>query len=80
MGSLPQPLSITLRGITNDATDCGVDVWRTVTFPLLRQITGLDDFELKVGTACPGSRSISTDCLQYTVYIWRKCVGGGGLA
>lgn len=43
-----QPLSITLRGITNDAADCGADVWRTVTFPLLRQLTGLDEFELKV--------------------------------
>lgn len=37
------------RGITNDNVDCGVDVWRTVTFPLLRQLTGTEDgFELKV--------------------------------
>lgn len=37
------------RGITNDNTDCSVDVWRTVTFPLLRQLTGVEDgFELKV--------------------------------
>ncbi|GAB4814679.1 hypothetical protein N2152v2_001725 [Parachlorella kessleri] len=43
-----KPLSITLRGMTNDGTDCGVDVWRTVTFPLLRQLTELDDFELKI--------------------------------
>ena len=45
-----KPLTITLRGITNDSTDCGVDVWRTTTFPLMRQLTGADDgFELKVG-------------------------------
>ncbi len=45
-----KPLTITLRGVTNDNTDCGVDVWRTVTFPLLRQLTGVEDgFELKVG-------------------------------
>ena len=31
----PQPLSITLRGITNDSGDPGVDVFRTVTLPLL---------------------------------------------
>ncbi|KAI7844417.1 hypothetical protein COHA_002011 [Chlorella ohadii] len=44
-----KPLTITLRGITNDNVDCGVDVWRTVTFPLLRQLTGVEDgFELKV--------------------------------
>ncbi|EFN59839.1 hypothetical protein CHLNCDRAFT_48441 [Chlorella variabilis] len=42
-----KPVAISLRGITNDATDCGVDVWRTVTLPLLRQLTGADDFELK---------------------------------
>jgi RNA 3'-terminal phosphate cyclase-like protein len=42
-------LAITLRGITNDAIDCGVDMWRTVTLPLLRQVTGADDgFELKI--------------------------------
>lgn len=39
-------------GITNDNTDCGVDVWRTVTLPLLRQLTGAEDgFELKVRPA-----------------------------
>ncbi|PSC69440.1 18S rRNA biogenesis RCL1, partial [Micractinium conductrix] len=44
-----KPLTITLRGITNDSTDCGVDVWRTVTLPLLRTLTGAEDgFELKV--------------------------------
>jgi RNA 3'-terminal phosphate cyclase-like protein len=43
-----RPLSITLRGITNEEVDCGVDVWRTVTLPLLRQLSGADDFELKV--------------------------------
>ena len=49
-----QPLSITLRGVTNDSADCGVDAWRTVTFPLLRTLTGRDDFELKVGGAWVG--------------------------
>ncbi len=53
----PLPFALTLnlclfcscRGITNDNVDCGVDVWRTVTFPLLRQLTGVEDgFELKV--------------------------------
>lgn len=44
-----KPLTMTLRGVTNDGTDCGVDVWRTVTFPLLRMLTGVEDgFELKV--------------------------------
>jgi len=44
-----RPLSISLRGITNDTTDPSVDVWRTVTLPLLRSISGIDDgFELKV--------------------------------
>lgn len=46
---LLQPLSITLRGITNALADPSVDVWRTVTLPLLRQATGLSDgFELKI--------------------------------
>ncbi|KAK9814342.1 hypothetical protein WJX72_004157 [[Myrmecia] bisecta] len=44
-----KPLSITLKGITNDDLDPSVDVWRTVTFPLLRQLTGQEEgFELKV--------------------------------
>ncbi|KAL3143392.1 hypothetical protein ABBQ38_002216 [Trebouxia sp. C0009 RCD-2024] len=44
-----KPLSITLRGITNAAADPSVDVWRTVTLPLLRQATGLSEgFELKI--------------------------------
>jgi RNA 3'-terminal phosphate cyclase len=36
-----QPLSITLTGITNDGTDPGIDIWRTVTFPLLRLVEAL---------------------------------------
>lgn len=53
-----KPLTITLRGVTNDNTDCGVDVWRTVTFPLLRQLTGAEDgFELKVGVGGVGGGS-----------------------
>lgn len=44
-----QPLAITLKGITNAPADPSVDVWRTVTLPLLRQATGLSDgFELKI--------------------------------
>lgn len=44
-----KPLAITLRGITNDGLDPGVDAWRTVTLPLLRHISGGEDgFELKV--------------------------------
>lgn len=47
-----KPLAAVLRGVTNDSTDCGVDVFRTVTFPLLRRLTGAEDgFELKVGAA-----------------------------
>ena len=44
-----RPLAITLRGITNDPLDPGVDTWRTVTLPLLRHLSGCDDgFELRV--------------------------------
>jgi RNA 3'-terminal phosphate cyclase len=38
-----QPLSITLRGITNDAVDSSIDTWRTVALPLLRKAGGLDE-------------------------------------
>lgn len=50
-----KPLSITLRGITNDSIDPGVDVWRTATLPLLRSLSGLEDgFELRVvHRGCP---------------------------
>jgi RNA 3'-terminal phosphate cyclase-like protein len=44
-----KPLHITLRGITNGGDDPGVDVWRTVTVPLLRAASGAaDGFELKI--------------------------------
>ena len=36
-----QPLSITLSGITSDSTDPGVDLWRSVTFPLIRRAPAL---------------------------------------
>ncbi len=61
VGVLLQPLSITLRGITNDALDPCVDVWRNVTFPLIRRVAGLDDADglqlkvlhpLKLGPTC----------------------------
>lgn len=38
-----QPLSICLRGITNNEDDLSVDVLRTVTWPLLRQLSGVED-------------------------------------
>ena len=49
-----QALSITLRGITNDSSDPGVDIWRTATFPLIRRLLALgdaDSLSLKV-TCC----------------------------
>ena len=56
-----QPLQITLRGITNDSTDPSVDIWRTVTFPLLRTMIGIenaDDLQLKViKRGCPPEAS-----------------------
>lgn len=46
---LLQPLSIIVRGVTNDHIDPGVDTFRTVTLPLLRKLCGIDDgMELKV--------------------------------
>ncbi|GBF93150.1 hypothetical protein Rsub_05881 [Raphidocelis subcapitata] len=44
-----KPLSITLRGVTNDSLDPSVDVFRTVTLPLLRRAAGIDDaLELRI--------------------------------
>jgi RNA 3'-terminal phosphate cyclase-like protein len=43
-----KPLEATLRGVTNDGVDPGVDAWRAATLPLLRAATGADGFELKV--------------------------------
>ncbi|KAL0039835.1 hypothetical protein WJX77_009421 [Trebouxia sp. C0004] len=61
-----KPLSITLRGITNAAADPSIDVWRTVTLPLLRQATGLSDgFELKVikrGAEPSGGGEVQLSC------------------
>jgi RNA 3'-terminal phosphate cyclase-like protein len=46
----PQPLSITLKGITNDGVDPGIDTFRTVTLPLVQRLAGLEaGLELKVG-------------------------------
>ena len=45
---LLQPLSITLRGITNDPGDPGIDVFRTVTLPLLKRLGVEDGLELRV--------------------------------
>lgn len=45
----PQPLSITLKGITNDGVDPGIDTFRTVTLPLVQRLAGLEGgLELKV--------------------------------
>lgn len=38
-----QPLSITLKGITNDSVDPSIDTWRTVALPLLRRAGGLEE-------------------------------------
>lgn len=37
-----QALAITLRGVTNSALDPSVDVWRSATLPLVRQLAGLE--------------------------------------
>jgi RNA 3'-terminal phosphate cyclase-like protein len=43
-----KPLGITLRGVTNDGTDPGVDVFRTVTLPLMKRLGIEEGLELKV--------------------------------
>eukprot|EP00823_Brevimastigomonas_motovehiculus_P005251 TRINITY_DN377_c1_g1_i1.p1 TRINITY_DN377_c1_g1~~TRINITY_DN377_c1_g1_i1.p1 ORF type:complete len:327 (-),score=61.02 TRINITY_DN377_c1_g1_i1:163-1143(-) len=43
-----KPLSITLKGITNDDLDNSVDILRTVSFPLLRRFGLDDDVDLKI--------------------------------
>lgn len=44
-----KPLSISLRGITNDNNDPSVDTFRTTTLPLLRQFgVPVEDLELKI--------------------------------
>ena len=61
-----QPLAITLKGITNAPADPSVDVWRTVTLPLLRQATGLSDgFELKIVKR--GAEPLVSPNLPYTL-------------
>lgn len=44
---MQQPLSITLRGVTNDSLDPGVDTFRTVTLPLLKRL-GVEDAGLEL--------------------------------
>eukprot|EP00878_Enallax_costatus_P027957 GHUV01030150.1.p1 GENE.GHUV01030150.1~~GHUV01030150.1.p1 ORF type:complete len:340 (+),score=113.22 GHUV01030150.1:498-1517(+) len=51
-----RPLSITLKGITNDHVDPSIDTWRTVTLPLLRRAAGLDDAGLELKIIKRGSR------------------------
>eukprot|EP00195_Chlamydomonas_chlamydogama_P012345 CAMPEP_0202904714 /NCGR_PEP_ID=MMETSP1392-20130828/30784_1 /ASSEMBLY_ACC=CAM_ASM_000868 /TAXON_ID=225041 /ORGANISM="Chlamydomonas chlamydogama, Strain SAG 11-48b" /LENGTH=247 /DNA_ID=CAMNT_0049592495 /DNA_START=141 /DNA_END=880 /DNA_ORIENTATION=+ len=44
-----KPLSITLRGITNDHVDPSIDIFRTVTLPLVKRCLGSEEgLELKV--------------------------------
>lgn len=44
-----KPLSITLKGITNDGKDPCVDTFRTTTFPMLKHFgIPLEDLELKI--------------------------------
>ncbi|MEW5298344.1 MAG: hypothetical protein WDW36_001480 [Sanguina aurantia] len=43
-----KPLTITLRGITNDGVDVGVDTFRTVTLPLLKRLGIEEGLELRV--------------------------------
>ena len=46
-----QALAITLYGVTSSAQDPGTDVWRNVSFPMLRSLAGpeaLDGLSLKV--------------------------------
>ncbi len=43
-----QPLFITLKGITNDHIDPGVDTFRTVTLPLLKHLGIEEGLELRV--------------------------------
>mmetsp|Transcript_28992 Transcript_28992/g.81666 ORF Transcript_28992/g.81666 Transcript_28992/m.81666 type:complete len:371 (+) Transcript_28992:225-1337(+) len=61
-----KPLSITLRGITNDGVDPSIDTWRTVTLPLLKKVLGDEAvFELKVlsrGAAPGGGGAVVLKC------------------
>eukprot|EP00798_Chlamydomonas_sp_ICE-L_P023245 gene23245-30469_t len=43
-----KPLSITLKGITNDHIDPSIDTFRTVTLPLLKRLGVEEGLELKV--------------------------------
>lgn len=42
-----RPLDITLKGVTNHGLDPSVDVFRSVTIPLMKKI-GIEGLELKV--------------------------------
>mmetsp|Transcript_17590 Transcript_17590/g.30185 ORF Transcript_17590/g.30185 Transcript_17590/m.30185 type:complete len:382 (+) Transcript_17590:112-1257(+) len=50
-------LSITLKGITSDQLDPGVDVLRTVTMPLLKRL-GIDDSGLELKVVKRGARPL----------------------
>jgi len=52
-----RPLGITLKGITNDHIDPGVDVLRTVTLPLLKRL-GVDDNGLELKVVKRGARPL----------------------
>jgi len=43
-----RPVTATLRGVTNDALDVGVDTFRAVTLPLMKRLGVEDGLELRV--------------------------------
>ncbi len=69
---MSQPLSITLRGVTNYQMDPGVDVFRTVTLPLLRQLGIEDGLELKVIKR--GARPLGGGEVQLRVPVLKQMV------
>lgn len=71
-----QPLSITLRGITNDAVDPSIDTWRTVALPLLRKAGGLDESaaggSLELRVVKRGARPLGGGEVQLRVPLVRQ--------
>lgn len=69
-----QPLSIRLQGITNDEVDPCVDVLRTVTWPLLRKLSGEEDgWEFKVSRrgAPPKAGAVSVSPICRSNLCWK---------
>lgn len=67
-----QPLSITLRGITNDHVDPSIDTWRTVSLPLLRKVCGLDDAGLELKIVRRGARPAGGGEVQLRVPLVKQ--------